>query len=197
MDAVAHTFSRGGEFLPVEPKAFAVLLVLLRHAGELVGREQLLDAVWGHRHVTPGVLTCAIALLRVALADDSHVPRYIQTQHALGYRFIGHLHEVADAGVASLAEASAQPRVAESLPATPADDPLLALAEDDGERAPESAPPAPAQKRPLPLRVAANMPIPLGHGLPQGRSCWRWWAPGHGGSACCPTARRQGTPPSR
>ena len=91
VDAVAHTLTRDGQPQLLEPKAFAVLLILLRQAGELVGRDQLLDAVWGHRHVTPGVLTRAIAQLRAALADRPQAPRYIQTQHALGYRFIGEL----------------------------------------------------------------------------------------------------------
>lgn len=89
LDAPAHTLTRDGQAQPLEPKAFAVLLELLRHPGELLGRDQLLDAVWGHRHVTPGVLSRAIAQLRTALDDDSHHPCYIQTQHALGYRFIG------------------------------------------------------------------------------------------------------------
>jgi len=93
VDAPAHTLTRAGTEQTVEPKAFSVLLILLRHAGELVGRDDLLDQVWGHRHVTPGVLTRVIAQLRHALADDSQHPRYIQTQHALGYRFIGELLE--------------------------------------------------------------------------------------------------------
>ena len=101
VDAAAHTLVRGGEPQTVEPKAFAVLLVLLRRADELVGRDELLDAVWGHRHVTPGVLTRAIAQLRHALGDDFHHPVYIQTQHALGYRFIGTLQMDAEAGAMS------------------------------------------------------------------------------------------------
>ncbi len=91
VDATAHTLSRNGTAQTVEPKAFAVLLILLRRAGELVGRDDLLDQVWGHRHVTPGVLTRVIAQLRAVLGDDSQHPRYIQTHHALGYRFIGDL----------------------------------------------------------------------------------------------------------
>ncbi|MGH8085003.1 MAG: winged helix-turn-helix domain-containing protein [Lysobacter sp.] len=91
VDTAAHTLTRDGQPQAIEPKAFAVLLVLLRHADELVARDDLLDAVWGHRHVTPGVLTRAIAQLRAALDDHPHEPRFIQTQHALGYRFIGEL----------------------------------------------------------------------------------------------------------
>ncbi len=91
VDAAAHTLMRDGQLQPIEPKTFAVLLALLRRPGQMIGRDELLDTVWGHRHVTPGVLTRAIAQLRHALGDDSQRPRYVQTQHALGYRFIGAL----------------------------------------------------------------------------------------------------------
>ncbi|MCA0394216.1 MAG: tetratricopeptide repeat protein [Proteobacteria bacterium] len=98
VDAVAHTLKRGGEPRAVEPKAFAVLLALLQRPGALIGRDELLDAVWGHRHVTPGVLTRAIAQLRNALGDDPQHPRYILTRHALGYSFVGDLGERSRAG---------------------------------------------------------------------------------------------------
>lgn len=91
VDTHAHAVSRAGLALAIEPKTYAVLLELLRHPGELVTRDQLLDSVWGHRHVTPGVLTRAVAQLRHALGDDPHQPRFIRTRHALGYCFIGDL----------------------------------------------------------------------------------------------------------
>lgn len=91
VDAAAHGVLRDNTPQPLEPKAFAVLLALLERPGELVGRDELLDRVWGHRHVTPGVLTRAIVQLRAALGDDSQNPRYIQTRHAVGYRFVGEL----------------------------------------------------------------------------------------------------------
>lgn len=91
VDPAAHSLLRAGMPQPVEPKAFAVLLALLQRPGELIGRDDLLDLVWGHRHVTPGVLTRVIAQLRHALDDDPQRPRYILTRHALGYSFIGQL----------------------------------------------------------------------------------------------------------
>lgn len=91
VDGPAHSLSRAGVEVPVEPKAFAVLLALLQRPGELLARDALIDEVWGHHHVTPGVLTRVIAQLRHALGDDPHHARFIQTQHALGYRFIGTL----------------------------------------------------------------------------------------------------------
>jgi DNA-binding winged helix-turn-helix (wHTH) protein len=79
---------RGDRMIGVEPKAHAVLLQLLSHAGEAMEREKLLDTVWGHRHVTPSVLNRIVAQLRRALGDDASNPRYIQTLHGRGYRFM-------------------------------------------------------------------------------------------------------------
>ncbi len=151
VDAVAHTLSRDGQLQAVEPKAFAVLLVLLRHAGELLPRDQLLDEVWGHRHVTPGVLTRAIAQLRGALDDDSHDPRYIQTQHALGYRFIGQLQDPAselatDAAAAAMDNGTAQEQSRVELRVEPEPEPAVAH---------EAAVPVPA---PMPVPVPAQRP---------------------------------------
>ena len=88
LDMLGHELRRDDIAIALEPKAFDVLYQLLTHAGELLSRDQLLDAVWGHRHVSPGVLNRSIAQLRRALSDDADNPRYIQTVHALGYRFI-------------------------------------------------------------------------------------------------------------
>lgn len=90
----AHRLSRGGHAVAVEPKAYAVLVALLARAGEAVERDELLDLVWGHRHVTPGVLNRCIAQLRKALGDGTDQPRYIQTVHTLGYRFIGEVRRL-------------------------------------------------------------------------------------------------------
>ena len=122
VDPAAHTLVRGGIEQSIEPKAFAVLILLLQRHGELVARDELLDLVWGHRHVTPGVLTRAIAQLRHALDDDSHHPRYIQTRHALGYSFIGQLRAPAPplaAGEPAPAPASPAPPLADPAPDDP------------------------------------------------------------------------------
>ncbi len=55
----------------------------------LVTRNEILDAVWGHRHVTPSALNRRIALARRAFSDDADEPKYIQTVHGAGYRYIG------------------------------------------------------------------------------------------------------------
>lgn len=86
-----HRLERAHEDVSVEPKAYAVLVALLENAGEVVEKDLLLDIAWGHRHVTPGVLSRVISQLRHALGDSVGEPRYIATVHTLGYRFIGNV----------------------------------------------------------------------------------------------------------
>ena len=89
VEPVAHRITRDGADLGVEPKAFAVLVALLEQSGKALERDDLLDRVWGHRHVTPGVLNRVVAQLRKALGDDAEHPRYIQTCIAWGIDVIG------------------------------------------------------------------------------------------------------------
>ena len=85
VDARRHRVVRAGAELALEPKALAVLVELLRHAGDVVARDALLDEVWGHRHVTPAVLNRVVAILRRELGDDADHPRLIRTVHGIGY----------------------------------------------------------------------------------------------------------------
>src|SRR5579862_3772335 len=79
---------RNGDVLPIEPKAFRVLLHLLRNPGRLIPKNELIDAGWGDTAVTENSLTRNIALLRRLLADDPREPRYIETVSTVGYRLI-------------------------------------------------------------------------------------------------------------
>lgn len=74
--------------IALPPKAFAMLAYLVEHQGLLVTKDELLDAVWGRRYVTEGVLKTTAQILRQALSDDSKTPRYLETVHRRGYRFI-------------------------------------------------------------------------------------------------------------
>jgi len=123
VDARRHRVLRGGAELALEPKAYAVLVELLRHAGDVVARDALLDAVWGHRHVTPAVLNRIVAILRRELGDDADHPRLIRTVHGIGYAFIGAvaptLRDTApSAAVATTTTGPAAP-VGESAPRQP------------------------------------------------------------------------------
>jgi Tol biopolymer transport system component/DNA-binding winged helix-turn-helix (wHTH) protein len=82
------SIAKAGEVLPVEPKAFRVLLFLLRTPHRLITKDELLDAVWTDCEVSENSLTRSIALLRRLLGDDTRNPRYIATVPTVGYRFL-------------------------------------------------------------------------------------------------------------
>src|ERR1700723_3635665 len=82
------TVLKAGEIVPVEPKAFRVLLILLRNPGKLIAKEELLNAVWGDAAVTENSLARSIALLRRLLGDETRNPRYIETVATVGYRWV-------------------------------------------------------------------------------------------------------------
>ncbi len=88
LDTANRIFRKGGAEYALEPKVFAVLTQLVMRPGELLTRDQLLDAVWGHRYVTPSTLNRVIALARRSLVDDAEEPKFIQTVHGSGYRFV-------------------------------------------------------------------------------------------------------------
>jgi TolB-like protein/DNA-binding winged helix-turn-helix (wHTH) protein len=87
IDFAGRRLLRGGAEQPLEPKAFAVLSLLAHAPGQVFARDDILDAVWGHRHVTPGVLNRVVTLVRHALGEDAQHPRLLHTLHGTGYRF--------------------------------------------------------------------------------------------------------------
>jgi DNA-binding winged helix-turn-helix (wHTH) protein/tetratricopeptide (TPR) repeat protein len=89
VDEMEGRLMQGSQPVALPPKAFAVLCALARQPGKLVTKDELLDAVWGHRHVSESVLKTTISELRAALSDDAKQPRYIETASRRGYRFIG------------------------------------------------------------------------------------------------------------
>jgi DNA-binding winged helix-turn-helix (wHTH) protein/tetratricopeptide (TPR) repeat protein len=80
--------SANGATVQVEPKVLRLLLYLIENRNRLVRKQELLDRVWPDAMVTENALTRVVGLLRKALNDDSHVPRFIETVPTAGYRFI-------------------------------------------------------------------------------------------------------------
>jgi DNA-binding winged helix-turn-helix (wHTH) protein len=100
---------KGGERLSVEPKAFRVLLFLLRNPGRLVSKDEIVASVWNDTVVSDNSLTRSVAQLRRVLDDDPRVPRYILTVPTVGYRFLCEVNVRDDAfGVGTAATATAQ-----------------------------------------------------------------------------------------
>lgn len=115
VDLGNRRFLHQGREVALEPRVFAVIAELLKRSNELVTRNELLDTVWGHRYVTPSTLNRLIALARRAFGDDVSEPRYIQTVHGAGYRYVGPVTR-SDAGTVNVL-ARFEPPFAARLPA--------------------------------------------------------------------------------
>src|SRR5438477_7286968 len=116
LDESDARLARASQAIALAPKAFEVLCALARQPGQRMTKGALLDAVWGHQHVSESVLKTMISSLREALSDDPKRPRYIETASRRGYRFI--------ADVKALPLRSAQ-RAASLPPAPSFDAPAL------------------------------------------------------------------------
>jgi DNA-binding winged helix-turn-helix (wHTH) protein len=88
LDERQARLTRQGVPLAAQPKVFGLLCALARRPGELLSKDELLDAAWGHQFVSESVLKSAISDLRTLLGDDVKQPRFIETVPRRGYRFI-------------------------------------------------------------------------------------------------------------
>ena len=83
-----HTLSRNGETVPVTPKMFDLLLVLVQNPGKVLRKDFLMQSVWPDSFVEEGNITFNIRQLRKALDDNAQSPTYIETIPRRGYRFL-------------------------------------------------------------------------------------------------------------
>jgi len=83
----------GAQELRLTPKASGVLKVLLLQAGKPVTKEEMFATVWSGTAVGDDALTSCIQELRRAFADDARQPRFIETRHRRGYRFVARISE--------------------------------------------------------------------------------------------------------
>jgi two-component system response regulator MtrA len=88
IDTAARTVTRGGEPCTLTPKAYELLLALVRRDGAVAGRVELLTEVWGYgAFVMSRTVDSHIAELRRKLEVDAGEPRHILTVWKVGYRF--------------------------------------------------------------------------------------------------------------
>lgn len=93
---------RGGLTVPLEGLPLQLLMFLIENHRRLVTRDQIADQLWGKDvfvDVEQGINT-AIRKVRMALADDSAQPQYLQTVVGRGYRFVADI-SVEDAAAVS------------------------------------------------------------------------------------------------
>lgn len=88
LDPVERQLRHDGEVVPLTPKAFEVLLLLVRNSQHVLKKEEVLAEVWKDSFVEEKNLTDNISILRKTLGDDPRRPTFIETVTRHGYRFL-------------------------------------------------------------------------------------------------------------
>ena len=93
VDLSERVLTRGRQVVPLTPKAFDTLVVLVRNSGHIVEKDALLKEVWPDTFVEEGVLAVNVAAIRKALTDGEESQSYIETVPRRGYRFVAHVQQ--------------------------------------------------------------------------------------------------------
>src|SRR5678815_4218204 len=88
LDTGRHLLLRDSKPIPLGRLTYRLLLTLVEAAPNMVSHDELIVAVWGGRSVSPETISQRIKLLRDALSDDPHDPRYVELVRGQGYRLL-------------------------------------------------------------------------------------------------------------
>ena len=87
--------------IAVEPKAFAVLRLLVENHERMVSRGEMIEVVWGGRFISDAAVSTALKMARRAVGDDGVRQAFIRTLHGVGHRFVAPVQRRLDASVAA------------------------------------------------------------------------------------------------
>src|SRR5215831_10157444 len=104
LDTAERLLLRDSLPVPLAPKVFDTLVVLVQHSGHLLTKDELMQKVWPDSFVEEVNLTVNISALRKALGDDQNGQRYIDTVPKKGYRFVTPVRELSNNGAESVIE---------------------------------------------------------------------------------------------
>jgi DNA-binding winged helix-turn-helix (wHTH) protein len=88
LDTEARTLERSGRRVPIEPKAFDLLVYLIEHRERVVSPEEALDVLWRGVSVGPAALSQTVHKVRQAVGDDGAHQVVVHTEHGRGFRFV-------------------------------------------------------------------------------------------------------------
>lgn len=96
VDTRERRLLRHGEVVPLRPKVFDILLVLLQNNGHILSKDEVMKLVWPETAVEEGNIARNISTLRNALGERPHERQYIETIPWRGYRFVASVRQVSD-----------------------------------------------------------------------------------------------------
>jgi DNA-binding winged helix-turn-helix (wHTH) protein/Tfp pilus assembly protein PilF len=96
VDTRERQLLRDGEIVPLRPKVFDTLLVLVENCGHILTKDEVMKRVWSNTAVEEGNIARTISSLRTALGEDPRQHRYIETIPWRGYRFVAKVTQFHD-----------------------------------------------------------------------------------------------------
>ena len=105
----AYRLERGGVPLALEPKAFNLLVLMVRRPGHVFTKQEIFESLWADTSVTDHALTRVVAQLRRVLGDEARQARYLETVPTRGYRWICPVQEGGATDAAVERTASVEP----------------------------------------------------------------------------------------
>ena len=87
LDSGRFELRRQGQAIHLEPQVLSLLLLLAGNADRLVGKDEIIERIWGGRIVSEAAVASRIKAARQALGDDGKQQRFIRTVHGRGFRF--------------------------------------------------------------------------------------------------------------
>src|ERR1700730_5859617 len=96
IDLAQQRVTRAGNDIPLPHLSFELLVTLARAAPDVVSFDQLTERVWPGLVITPETISQRVKLVRDALGDDPHAPRYIAGVRGRGYRMVATVRPLAD-----------------------------------------------------------------------------------------------------
>jgi len=130
LDPVEGSLFREGQSVPLTPKAFDLLLVLVENSGSTVEKDELMRRVWPDSFVEEANLSVNMTALRRVLGEGPDDHRYIETVPRRGYRFVARVREIRDEGADPILEQHERAGLAPFTGAT-ASDCLAAILKDE------------------------------------------------------------------
>src|SRR5499425_1532684 len=107
LDAAERLLWRDGAVVPLQPKVFDLLLVLVERHGRLLEKDELMNAVWPDTVVEEVNLANNISILRKTLSENGE--RFIETAPKRGYRFVAVVKELAANGAEPEGQKQSEP----------------------------------------------------------------------------------------
>jgi DNA-binding winged helix-turn-helix (wHTH) protein/Flp pilus assembly protein TadD len=111
LDPAQRLLLRDGELVPLTPKVFDLLLLLVENSGQLIEKDELMRSIWPNAFVEESSLTKNISLLRKLLNEGPDSGARIETLSKRGYRLMGEIHLTANEGVELIVRRPTRARV--------------------------------------------------------------------------------------